>query len=240
LWPTLGFVVGVSIAIAAGLWQGQRADEKRALQETYDRRAQEAPIVLGAAVQAAETLRYRRVRVRGQYEVAHQVLHDNRVHQHQAGYHVITPLRVEGSDTRVLVNRGWIPLGASREHLPQIETPDTPVEITGVAAVPSPPPLALGRGPAEGSWSKVWQHLDLQRYAATVPFPVQPVVVLLDPQSPAGGFARDWVRLDAGIAVHQGYAFQWFALALTLTVIYLYFGYRRARPRPEENDALES
>lgn len=60
-----------------------------------------------------------------------------------------------------------------------------------------------------------------------VVFPVQPVVILLDPRSPAGGFTRDWTRLDAGIAVHRGYAFQWFMLAATLLALYLFFGFRR-------------
>jgi surfeit locus 1 family protein len=68
--------------------------------------------------------------------------------------------------------------------------------------------------------------MEMTRYAAAVPFPVQPVVVLLDPDS-AGGFTRDWSRLDAGISVHQGYAFQWFMLAAALASIYLFMSLRR-------------
>lgn len=37
----------------------------------------------------------------------------------RAGYHVIAPLRMEGSDAVVLVNRGWIELGSDRNVLPE-------------------------------------------------------------------------------------------------------------------------
>ncbi len=51
--------------------------------------------------------------------------------------------------------------------------------------------------------------------------PLLPLVVLLDPGAPAG-FAREWTPYY-GISVqrHQGYAFQWFALATALGVIYI-------------------
>jgi len=65
----------------------------------------------------------------------------------------------------------------------------------------------------------VWQQLDLARYTNAVGWPMQPIVVLLDPQGP-GGYLREWSRLDVGVAVHQGYAFQWFALAAAVIVLY--------------------
>jgi surfeit locus 1 family protein len=56
---------------------------------------------------------------------------------------------------------------------------------------------------------------------------VQPVVLLLDARSPAAGFVREWARLDAGIATHESYAFQWFSLAVALLGIYLLVNTRR-------------
>ena len=106
-------------------------------------------------------------------------------------------------------------------------------EITGVATVPAEKYFTLAR--PEPGWQRVWQNMEMARYAAAAPFPVQPVVVLLDPDSPAGGFTRDWSRLDAGISVHQGYAFQWFMLAAALASIYLFMSLRRrgaGKPEP--------
>jgi surfeit locus 1 family protein len=234
-WPTLAFVLLLPAFILLGLWQLQRADEKRALQAEYDARATAAPVRIGASLMGAEDLRFHRVLARGYYEPRFQVLVDNRVHRGQAGYHVVTPLRLADSDTRLLVNRGWVPLGASRAQLPALETPAGLQEVSGVATVPHARVFQLqAPEPLGERWQPVWQHLDLARYREATRFALQPVVLLLDPDSPAGGFMRDWSRLDAGIAVHQGYAFQWFSLALALLGLYVFLGWRAGRPVPAE------
>jgi len=234
---TISTAVLLPLLLYLGYWQLQRADEKRALQAQYDTRADGPAIQVESHVQRPEQLQFYRVVAKGVYETDYQILLDNRVHQGLPGYDVITPLHLAGSDVRLLVNRGWIPLGADREHLPTVETPQGQVEVTGVATVPAENVFTLGRPePIGRGWQKVWQNLDMKHYQASVPFPVQPVVVLLDPRSPAGGFTREWARLDAGIAVHEGYAFQWFMMAAGLVVIYLFMGHRRAKAAsPEEN-----
>ncbi|MGE5241411.1 MAG: SURF1 family protein [Bacteroidota bacterium] len=234
---TISTAVLLPLLLYLGYWQLQRADEKRALQAQYDTRADGPAIQVETHVQRPEQLQFYRVVAKGVYETDYQILLDNRVHQGLPGYDVITPLHLAGSDVRLLVNRGWIPLGADREHLPKVETPQGQVEVTGVATVPAENVFTLGRPePIGRGWQKVWQNLDMKHYQASVPFPVQPVVVLLDPRSPAGGFTREWARLDAGIAVHEGYAFQWFMMAAGLVVIYLFMGRRRAMAAsPEEN-----
>jgi surfeit locus 1 family protein len=218
----------VPVFVLLGVWQLQRADEKRRLQEEYDARGRGPVVRVEPRAQAGEDLRFYRVEVTGRYEPDHQFLLDNRVHHGRVGYHVLTPVRIGDSELRVLVNRGWIELGESRERLPRIDTPRETVTVTGVATVPSDKGYRPGEVPARGGkWETVWPYLDLKRYAQAVPFPVQPVVILLDPAGPAG-FVREWSRLDAGIAVHQGYAFQWFALAVALVGLTLLLR-RRAR-----------
>jgi surfeit locus 1 family protein len=222
----------VPVFLLLGLWQLQRADEKRRLQEEYDARRQGPAVRVEARVQAGEDLRFYRVEAAGRYDPDHQFLLDNRVHHGRVGYHVITPLRIGDSEVRVLVNRGWIALGESRDRPPAIDTPRGPVSLTGVATVPSEKGYRPYTAPAtDGKWETVWPYLDMKRYAQAVSFPVQPVVILLDPVNPSG-FTREWSRLDAGIAVHQGYAFQWFALAVALVGLYLLVR-RRARRADE-------
>lgn len=235
LLPTLAALVLIPTFVALGYWQLQRADEKRVLQAEYDSRASQSPIRIRPQSHDAETLRFHQVEAIGRYQPEYQVLIDNRVHRGAAGYHVITPLQIEGGATRVLVNRGWIPLGPDRQHLPPIETPTEVVRIIGVATVPHAPPLVLGTAEPENTWQPVWQHLDLERYRRAVRFPVQPVVVLLEAGNPAGGFVREWSRLDAGIAVHRGYAFQWFTLAAAVLVVYVVL-LRRSMRRRKQHD----
>lgn len=229
LWPTLATLALLPLLAGLGVWQLERAAEKQRLQAEYDRRQQDAAVRLGGDLQDAELLRFRRVQASGRYEPGFQILIDNRVHHGQAGYHVLTPLRLGASDMRVLVNRGWVPVGADRRALPPVPPPDGEVEVTGIATVPATGGFRLGPAqPAAPGWQTRWQYVDLDAYAASVPFPLQPVVVLLDPDSPAGGYTRQWARLDSGIATHQGYAFQWFSLAVALAAIYILVNTRRS------------
>ena len=231
LVPTLALVVIVPTFVGLGLWQLNRAAEKQALQEMYDARSRDAVVKLGSQQIDPQALRFYRVAAQGEYEPQRQILIDNRVHNGVAGYHVVTPLHIKGSDARVLVNRGWIPIGPSRARLPDIETPGGTQIIEGIAVVPlekifmlqTPAPLSGVR------WETVWQHLDLKRFGDAVGYPVRPIVILLDPASQAGGFTREWNRLDSGIAVHQAYAFQWFALAIAALGLYFILGRRAAK-----------
>lgn len=224
-----------TLFVVLGFWQLDRAQQKRAVQAAYDARLSDARVQIEPRLQAADNLRFYRVVAEGTYEPTYQILIDNRVQNGRVGYHVITPLRIRGSDVRVLVNRGWVPLGQSREVLPPAPAPAGLQKVTGVATVPRDKVFTLGETePLGDAWAPLWQHMDMKRYAEAVPFPLQPVVVLLDPDSAAGGFERQWLRLDAGIAVHQGYAFQWFMLAATLLVIYVVIGVRAARARSRQ------
>ena len=234
LFPSLAVAVLLPLFLYLGYWQLQRAEEKRALQSEYDMRATGPAVTVEPRLQPPEALQFYRVVAKGYYETDHQVLLDNVVHQGQAGYDVITPLRLQDSEVRLLVNRGWVPLGRDRDHPPAIDPPKGLQRISGVATVPSEKYFMLAKPESlDRGWQLVWQHLDMERYAAAVPFPVQPVVVLLDPAVP-GGFTRDWARLDAGIAVHKGYAFQWFMLAAALIAIYLFMSLRDSGANPQE------
>ena len=197
LLPTLATVALLPLVLGMGFWQLDRAEQKARLQAEYDARTHGPIVAIGARVQPAEALRFYKVVAKGRYDSAHQILIDNRVRQGRVGYHVITPLTIEGSGTRVLVNRGWVALGPDREHLPAIETPPGVQEIVGVAMVPAERFFTLGEpAPASGAWEPVWQNMDMQRFKASVTYPVQPVVVLLDPNSLAGGLVRELTDSD--------------------------------------------
>ncbi|MFL6654189.1 MAG: SURF1 family protein [Sulfurifustis sp.] len=222
-------LLGVALFCALGAWQLQRADEKRALQAVYDRRTAQLPILLTSTVLPAEALQYFRVEASGFYERGYQLLLDNRAHHGVPGFEVVTPLRIAGSDARVLVNRGWVPLGADRTRPPVVDPPAERVVVRGVAVIPRVGFQLGAPDPLRREGATVWQQLDLARYVAETRFKLQPIVILLDPQSPAGGYTREWGRLDAGIAVHQSYALQWFALAAAVVISYGVWAVRRVR-----------
>jgi surfeit locus 1 family protein len=228
LWPTLAAAAAIPFFLALGQWQWNKAAAKGDLQARLDSRSAQPPVQLSAATLDADSLRYRKVTARGRYEPERQILIDNRTHREQAGYHVVTPLRLEGGDVRVLVNRGWIPAPARHSDIPPVATPEGTVEVSGVAIVPGTRFFTLAPEPAAAGWQPVWQNLDLAGYRAAAGFPLLPVVVQLDAESAGGGFVREWPRLDERRERHLSYALQWWAFASTTFAIWIFVNWRRA------------
>lgn len=243
LWPTLAALFFLGLTVFLGNWQSERADAKRALQARYDAALDEAPLHVGSALLDRDGALYRRLEVEGVFDDAHTILLDNRIVDGAAGYHVLTPLRVTGSRFVLLVNRGWVPVGPSRERLPLPPTPAGRVKLEGVAADPRTRYVELADAAPQG---RVWQNLDSARYAARTGLSMQPVL-LLQTSDTADGLLRTWPRPDTGVAMHVGYAFQWYGLATTLVVLWLVMNLRRdpamvRGPRPDrsETHAAES
>ena len=228
---TLATIVVMALCIKAGLWQYNKAQAKLVLQTQLNARLTEPAVALTGKliadkIAAAEDLRYLRVKLSGVYDTRYQVLLDNQVENTVAGYHVLTPMQVQGSKLYVLLNRGWIAgvpdqVGLNRQ-LPAIDTPQGLQTIEGDIALPAAKFFTLEAPSAsDGKWQPVWQHLDMQRYAKSVPFGVHPFVVRLAAKNSAGGFVRNWPPPGENISMHLGYAYQWFGFALTLLVIYI-------------------
>ena len=133
---TVGAVILLPMLVSLGFWQLDRAEQKRAIQAEYDTRGRDERVEIGPQLQQADDLRFYRVIAHGTYQPQYQLLIDNRVQDGRVGYYVITPLRIRGSGTLALVNRGWVPMGQTRDDLPAASAPSGMLEITGVATVP--------------------------------------------------------------------------------------------------------
>ena len=135
---------------------------------------------------------------------------------------VLTPLPLADCDGVVLVNRGWVPQGATRADLPNLPVPAEPtVSIEGLIDFPPEKVFALGEGEdRDPGWPKVLQRVRLDLQAQQLNARLLPVVLLLAPEQP-GGFVREWTPVVIGPERHVGYAVQWFALALALVILYM-------------------
>ena len=217
LWPTLAALAGVIATLALGNWQLGRGHEKAVLAQRIDTASHDAPIGLTGAQVNADDVVWRRVEASGRFEPKYAVLIDNRIVRGAVGYYVVMPLKIEGSERYVLVNRGWVAGTGSRDTLPQIATPAQPVRITGLATAPSKRYLELSTKTVEGN---VWQNLTLERYRATVPIALQPVVIQQESKLD-DALVREWSAPDLGIDKHYAYAFQWFVMAAAIVIIYI-------------------
>lgn len=225
LWPTLAALIFFVLTLSLGNWQSNRADTKRALQARYDAAVREAPIHVGSGLLDRDSVLYRKLEVEGVFDDAHTILLDNRVLNGVAGYHVLTPLRIDGGPLAILVNRGWVATGRSREQVPAPPTPAGRVRLEGMAVDPHTRYVELAPTTPQG---RVWQNLDFARYAAASGLELQPVL-LLQTSSLPDGLQRSWPRPDTGVDTHVSYAFQWYSLAATLTVLWLIMNVKRCR-----------
>jgi surfeit locus 1 family protein len=227
IFTTLLTITLIALLISLGRWQLRRADEKRVLFDSFAAGTDATQVIeLGTP----SLRRYQHIEAVGHYDQSRQVLIDNMVNAERAGYFVITPFALAGGGW-VLVNRGWVPLGASRAERPAIPVPDDTRHVRGRADHMPSPGIQLGA-----------------RVALKAPFPVVAAfpsrnelagllhesawtsatdLVLLDPGEP-DGYVRNWSAPGFPPMRHIAYAVQWFALALTLFVIYVVTNLRRA------------
>lgn len=218
--PTLMLALPIPLFIALGFWQLDRADQKREQARMLSERAEMPAFDLDAPVSDPESLRFRKLRASGSFEADGQILIENRRRGNRIGFHVVTPLRIQGSDLRVLVNRGWIPAEPDGDPTPA-PVPEGEATVTGEAHIPYLPALVLHEGAgAAKDWGERWPYLTVDLYAEIADYPVQPVVILLDPGD-ADGFLRSWPREVPEEGMHVGYAIQWFAFAAIAMIVWL-------------------
>jgi surfeit locus 1 family protein len=228
LWPTLALVVLVAATVSLGNWQRHRAEEKEALRMQFDAAEREPPIQLSATASATTTLRYHLVRASGEFAARAQVLIDNKVHAGQPGYHVVTPLKLDGGGY-VLVDRGWVRGGPRRSELPQVPPPAGTVTVEGRLNLPPARYLELRAGDTTGP---VWQNLDIARIAAASGLPLLPYVVE-QTSAASDGLVRDWPAPDFGSEQHRSYMVQWYAFALLGCVLWVALNWRVREPRDD-------
>ena len=233
--PTVAAILAVATFSLLGLWQLDRAGEKELRSGTFVTRTGDAPILLNHRLSVMpsefdpEWWRYRRVEVSGEVYGARQYLLDNRTRNGVAGYHVYVPVVVTESDRVLLVNRGWVALGPSRERLPDVSLNASGLVVSGIVDYPRHPLLLGDDGYAVSSWPKVVQRIDLDKTARDLGRQVLPFVVLMDAVLPHG-FVREWMPyLGIGPERHRGYALQWFSLAAAVAVVWIVVRLRGAR-----------
>ena len=214
----------VVLGLCLGLWQWERADDKR----EYLARLDAAPTLEAPQASPPEGSR---LTLRGQFLGEQTLFLDNRTHDGQLGVAALTPLRTE--DGRLwLVQRGFLPTGPSRAA-PEVATPSGEVVIAG-------------RWQAENSGTPLFgpnregdrlQRIELSAW-----------------QLDEGFAHRGWLHLERGPGLleswwepsvmppsrHVGYAMQWWGLALTALVTMLIGGHRLVRDRHSAHAAAGS
>ncbi|MCK5478893.1 MAG: SURF1 family protein, partial [Methylococcales bacterium] len=171
-----------------------------------------------------EDLRYRKIELTGEYDEQHQFLIDNQIVNGQAGYFVMTPLKIDGVNKTVLVNRGWVALNKDRQILPKLSV--TTLNTTLKGRINNFPVvgirLAGAEIPTEG-WPSVVQVVDINILSKKLSVSLLPFQIELNADM-NNGYKREWKKSTImPPEKHIAYAVQWFGLAITLTVLFIWF-----------------
>jgi surfeit locus 1 family protein len=210
----------VLLFVVLGNWQLGRAAEKRDLDEEFARAEPALPLPPASI----DVPRYQRVIASGSYDSDHQFLLDNMGEAGVAGVHVLTPLLLSDGNA-VLVDRGWVPFGASRDALPDVAVAGTSRTVAGRMDRLPRPSIRL-EAPATESWPRMTSFPEMNELASQLGRDLHPQLILLDPREP-DGYVRNW-RVPGTTSIrHLGYAIQWFAFAATAVAIWFALGLRR-------------
>jgi surfeit locus 1 family protein len=230
--PTLVAAVLVPGLVSLGYWQLSRAEDKRALIGQFAEGGVTTQDL--TATNVLDLPQLQSVIVRGRYDNAHQVLLDNMPSElnnkrSRPGYHVLTPLLSDNGEI-VMINRGWVPLGATREQLPLIDVLEQPRTLRGRLADLPRAGIQMSTIIDSTAWPKVLNFPTITELTKLYSKPLLPKIVLLDPDQP-DGMLREWSKRysfgDFGPERHLAYAVQWFGLAVTLMILYLLSQFRR-------------
>jgi len=210
--------------ISLGVWQLDRADEKREIEANVYQATLKDPFALNGLDEAEfkklpEQI-YRPAIVIGSYDSDHQFLYDNRTHKGKPGYHVLSPFILEGNKTAVLVNRGWIPYEGRRDNIQDISIETTPNTIKGVIKLPIKGIVLKDMVRQVDSYPQTIQSIALDKMVEALGYNLMPIVIELD-ESVDKGFIREWQPYYGSIAKHNGYAVQWFAMGLVLLLLFI-------------------
>jgi surfeit locus 1 family protein len=212
------------LSISLGFWQLRRLSARQQQNDLLASRRFAAPVELPVLPTDTGRAHYRRVRVAGTLDYAHEINLTLRVRNGSPGINIITPLRRAGNDTAVLINRGWV-------YAPDGITVDTNVwreadTLTGTGFVetfPTQGPFA----PPNPTRPRSFRRLNRTELQKLFPYPIANYyVVLTDSGVPPHAPPRvEPAPLDEG--PHRNYAIQWFSFA-AISIIGLVIFLRRA------------
>jgi surfeit locus 1 family protein len=236
---TIAVAVAALCFVALGFWQLDRLAQRRAANARTLARLELPALRLDGGLLDPAGVDLRRGIVRGTYDFEHEVVLRNQTHNELPGVDLITPLRIEGSDVAVLVNRGWIPFEMSQPAQRKAFRAETgPVEVQGILRSSRTRPsrfAPVDPTPSPGqSGLDAWLRVDIDRIQEQIPYRLLPVFLEQEAGPQSAGqprFPRPQPEISLSEGPHLFYAGQWFAFAALLVGVYLARSRSWARPR---------
>ena len=203
-----------TILILLGFWQLDRADEKQQILNNIARIESQFPVHIDP--KDIEHKEHYTITLKGKYLSNKQVIYDNQIVNGRAGYFVLTPFAIDDSNKIILVNRGFLLWGNTR-NIENITIQDPITTITGKIQIAKIRPT-LKNIALSTDFPILIQSIDFKKLNTLYDNALIPRILLLDKNATAG-YQRDWKPFYGSTSKHIGYAVQWFAMALVLLII---------------------
>jgi len=223
---------GVTVGLAAvsaglGVWQLRRLAARRALNHQVAAARALPPLPTDRAG-VLHLVPNRRAVLTGSLDESREFVLRDRLVRGVPAVLIVTPLRLAGHDTAVLVNRGYVPAPDAVD--PGSATWSEPGRRT-FRGVLLPMPDRGDGAPLVHGGRETWRTLDLSAMRARLPYPVAPLYLLAE-ADPAQGdahtvrgkvypFRAELPPLDDG--PHLMYAVQWFGIGAAVVAFGVIF-----------------
>jgi surfeit locus 1 family protein len=212
-----------ALSISLGFWQLRRLAARKAANATLESRRAATELPLDSLPADTGAAHFRRVRIRGAYDYAHEIILTLRGREGSPGVNIITPLKRSGNDTAVLVNRGWVysPDGVTVD-LTRWKEGDT---VNANGFVETFPTVGTFDQP-NATRPRSMRRLHRSDLLKLFPYPIANYYVVLTDSSisPNAPPRVEPAPLDEG--PHRNYAIQWFSFA-AISIIGLVIFLRR-------------
>lgn len=237
LFATVMVFLAMVVMIRLGFWQLDRLQQRRAFNQRVLAQIHQPELELQKDTLKFDlyNMEYRHVMAEGKFDFQHEVAIRNQVHENEWGVYLLTPLIIEGTDTAILVNRGWINgadyLSGDWSKYAQ----SGKVMVRGILRrSQSKPDFGQRSDPIpdqEGEVITSWNFVNVEAISKQISYPVVAGVYLqmsgetVSPNLPIP--AEVEVEITEG--PHLSYAIQWFMFSAIFGIGYLFYVNRKVK-----------
>ena len=235
IFVTILVLVATVVMIRLGIWQLDRLEGRRAFNAQVLSQIDEAPLPLTPEVISGdlESFEFRTVQIKGEFDLENTLVLGNQVWGDQMGVHLLTPMKISGTDAFILIDRGWIPFEDWQAR--QLSAYDEPgnVTIEGMLRVSQ---IKLGLRDCLDETAgetpfQVW-CLALDGISDYLPYELASVYVIEAPTGDPSEFPyRSIPKIEISEGPHLSYAIQWFTFSAILLIGYPFFVRRELQAR---------
>lgn len=204
-------LAAAALCVRLGVWQLARLEQRRARNALATERLGQPPEDIARVAGDTGAVRFRRIHASGVFDYDHELARAFQSLNGSPGVHLLTPLKRAGSDTVVIVVRGWV-------YAPDARTADfaqwregDSVSLDGYAL-----PFVASDGATDSiaGAARAVSRLDQARLAARVGAPIAGYYVVMTSAAVKGDSIPN--RLGEPVlndGPHLSYAVQWFLFA---------------------------